>query len=301
MKSEPKVITLDLLFLGIPNTIAAYLIPHPHGAVLIECGPGSTTQTLEIGLNKHNLTPQDITDVLLTHIHLDHAGASGWLAQHGARIYVHHIGAPHMAKPDKLLSSASRIYGDSMDLLWGEFLPVPEYQLISLNDGDVIEIEGLRFTAIDTPGHAYHHMSYRFEDFCFTGDVGGVRIIGQKYLRLPTPPPEFHPGKWKESLSRLYKEEISFVAPTHFGIHHDPDWHLDKVQQELLDLEQWIDRNLSTEIDINNLRNLYSEWIQGRAKSESIDPDHLESYDSAIPSWMSADGIWRYWRKQQSG
>ena len=156
------ILTLDLNFQGMPGVIAAYLIPHAHGAILIESGPGSTIPTLVKTLAQHGISPNDITDVLLTHIHLDHAGASGWLAWQGARIHVHEVGAPHMIDPEKLLSSAKRIYQENMDRLWGEFLPVPEDKLQILQGNNNIEIEGLVFKALDTPGHAYHHMSYLF-------------------------------------------------------------------------------------------------------------------------------------------
>ena len=161
LTTEGIVHTLDLKFQGFAGAIAVYLIPHQHGAVLIESGPGSTTAALETGLQVHGLNVGDVTDVLLTHIHLDHAGAAGWLAKKGARIHVHPVGAPHLKNPEKLLSSAARIYGDSMQSLWGDFLPVPEDQLVVHQDNEVIEIEGLRFRSLDTPGHAYHHYAYQ--------------------------------------------------------------------------------------------------------------------------------------------
>src|SRR5512143_2025441 len=167
--------TLDLNFLELAGTIAVYLIPHPHGAVLVESGPGSTLHNLKAGLESHGLKPSDISDVLLTHIHLDHAGSAGWWARQGARIHVHPVGAPHLLDPEKLLASAQRIYGDQMDRLWGEFLPVPDDRLVIIQDGDEVEIDGLCFKALDTPGHANHHYAYLFGDVCFTGDIGGIR------------------------------------------------------------------------------------------------------------------------------
>src|SRR6185503_6218070 len=128
--AQTRVITLDLNFKGRPHAIASYLIRHNDGAVLIESGPGSTLPALEEGLAKEGLSPRNVTHVLLTHIHLDHAGAAGWLARQGAMIYVHRVGAPHMLYPEKLIASATRIYGDRMESLWGEFLPVPQDQLI---------------------------------------------------------------------------------------------------------------------------------------------------------------------------
>ena len=200
---EGKIQTLDLKFRGFSGAIAAYLIPHSQGAVLVECGPGSTSMALEAGLQGIGLKVSDISDVLLTHIHLDHAGAAGWLARHGARIHVHPVGAPHLLNPEKLLASAARIYGDNMHTLWGEFLPVPEEQLTVHEDGEVIEIEGLRFRALDTPGHAFHHYAYIYQEVCFSGDIGGVRVGGARHVRLPMPPPEFNLELWRESVRRL--------------------------------------------------------------------------------------------------
>ena len=119
-----------------------------------------------------------VTDVLLTHIHLDHGGAAGWWSRQGARVHVHPVGAPHLLNPEKLLASAQRIYGDDMGRLWGDFLAVPRDRLIEHADNDTIEIGGLAFTAIETPGHAEHHFAYLCEGTCFTGDIGGVRLNG---------------------------------------------------------------------------------------------------------------------------
>src|SRR5512138_855367 len=209
--AKTGVLTLDLNFQGRPYAIASYLIRSGDGVVLIESGPGSTLAALQAALAKEGLSPRDITHVLLTHIHLDHAGAAGWWAQQGAKIYVHPVGAPHMIHPEKLLASAARIYGDRMQTLWGDFLPVPENQLIIANDRETIEIGDLRFTPINTPGHAEHHYAYLFEDICFSGDVGGVRIPGYQYLRVPMPPPELNIERWHESIARLQKEKFKII------------------------------------------------------------------------------------------
>ena len=171
-----RIVTLDLNFQGRRQAIASYLIRSGDAVVLIESGPGSTLPGLEAGLAKERLSPRDVTHVLLTHIHLDHAGAAGRLAQQGAEIYVHPVGAPHMLNPEKLLASAARIYGNRMESLWGEFVPVPEEKLHVVRDDEEIEIGELRFRPVNTPGHAGHHYAYIFEDICFSGDVGGVRI-----------------------------------------------------------------------------------------------------------------------------
>ena len=294
------VITLDLNFMGISGAIAAYLIPHPHGAVLVESGPGSTIPALLAGLRAHGLTENDITDVLLTHIHLDHAGAAGWLARQGAQIHVHLAGAPHLLDPQKLLNSAARIYGDSMQTLWGEFLPVPAERLSVLQDGEMIEIEGLCFRPFDTPGHANHHFSFCFENVLFTGDIGGVRLAWQRYLELPMPPPELDIEKWRLSLERLGKEDFLYIAPTHFGIYSDPDWHLAAIARALNDVESWMEKTMPPGPEIEELTPMYIAWSRQRALSQGVEPAILETYQAANPSFMSAAGIQRYWRKNRA-
>src|SRR5512141_683610 len=200
--AKTRVLTLDLNFQGRPYAIASYLIRSGDSVVLVESGPGTTRAALEVGLAKEGLSSRDVTHVLLTHIHLDHAGAAGWLARQGAEIYVHPVGAPHMLHPEKLIASATRIYGDKMETLWGEFLPVPEDKLHIAQNMEEIVIGNLRFLPLNTPGHAEHHYAYLFEDICFTGDVGGVRIPGYQYLRVPMPPPDLQFSKWRESIGR---------------------------------------------------------------------------------------------------
>ncbi len=298
---ETTIQTLDLNFRGQAGAIAAYLIPHAHGAVLIECGPASTLPALEAGLQAHGLQVSDVTDVLLTHIHLDHGGAAGWLARRGARIHVHPVGAPHLLNPEKLLASAERIYGDKMIELWGEFLPVPAARLSVVEDNQVIEIEGLRFTALDTPGHAYHHHVYLFQDVCFSGDIGGVRIGGVRHLRMPMPPPEFHLELWRESLQRLQTAytlgDFKRIAPTHFGIYDDPDWHLKAAQQALDEVEYWMLQVMPQNPPIEELTESFVAWARERSLRYGVNPQLLDPLEAANPSWMSAYGIQRYWRK----
>src|SRR5215211_5826749 len=239
--AQTRVITLDLNFQGRPQAIASYLIRNGDAVVLVESGPGSTLAGLEVGLAKEDLAFRDVTHLLLTHIHLDHAGAAGWLARQGAEVYVHPVGAPHMLNPEKLLASATRIYGDRMDSLWGEFLPVPEDKLHVIGDGERIVIGNLEFLPINTPGHAEHHYAYLFEDICFSGDVGGVRIPGYQYLRVPMPPPELHIERWHASIARLRKEKFSRIAPTHFGIFNDVVWHLNEVDKGLDSASRWLE------------------------------------------------------------
>ena len=295
-----SVYTLDLNFMGVAGSIASYLIPHAQGCILIESGPGSTQGALQARLAEHGLSLPDVTDVFLTHIHLDHAGAAGWLAQQGARIHVHSVGAPHLLDPEKLLSSAARIYGEMMDTLWGQFLPVPEERLSVLQDGQVVTIGGISLQAVETLGHAEHHFIYLFEDVCFSGDIGGVRPAGECTLRLPMPPPEFNLEKWRLSLQRMRDLKFNHIAPTHFGLFDDPDWHLQAIERELDTIDEWISATLPSCSSLEDVSTSFMEWTRRRYEEEHATPAQVEFYETANPSWMSPAGIHRYWRKHRS-
>lgn len=298
--AKTDIVTLDLNFQGKTQTIASYLIRHSSGVVLIESGPGSTIKDLQTGLAEIGLSVTDVTHVLLTHIHLDHAGAAGWLARQGAKIYVHPIGAPHLLNPEKLIASATRIYGDQMEKLWGEFLPVPEKQLVIPKDGEDIIIGGLHFLPLNTPGHAEHHYIYIFEDICFSGDIGGVRIPGFQYLRLPMPPPELHFGKWRESINRIKKEKFQRIAPTHFGIFDDPGWQLQAVEKDLDDSERWLETAMSAKPGIEEVRQLFADWMNLQGRNLGLSAEVVRAYELANPPGMSADGMQRYWNKYRN-
>ena len=295
--AQTRVVTLDLNFQARPHAIAAYLIRSADAVVLIESGPGSTLSSLEAGLAAEGLSARDVTHVLLTHIHLDHAGAAGWLASHGAEIYVHPIGAPHMLNPEKLLASAARIYGDRMQSLWGEFLPVPENKLHVVNDGEVIKIGHAEFIPLNTPGHAEHHFAYSFEDIVFCGDVGGVRIPGYQYLRVPMPPPELHIERWKESLAKLRTLKPARLAPTHFGIYEDVNWQVNGVAKGLDSAARWLEQVMKSDPSVEELRASFTRWILDEGKSVGLSEEVVNVYELANPIGMSADGLLRYWKK----
>ena len=297
--AQTRVITLDLNFQGRPQAIAAYLIRSGDAVVLIESGPGSTLPGLEAGLAREGLSTRDVTHLLLTHIHLDHAGAAGWLARQGAEVYVHPVGAPHMLNPDKLIASATRIYADRMSSLWGEFLPVPQEKLHIVRESEVIGIGPLEFLPINTPGHAEHHYAYLFEDICFTGDVGGVRIPGYQYLRCPMVPPELHLKRWHESIQRLRALDFARLAPTHFGIYDDPEWQLREVEKGLENAELWLEKTMSEDPNppIEAMRESFTTWMIEQATEMGLSEDVLKAYALANPPGMSADGLLRYWKK----
>jgi glyoxylase-like metal-dependent hydrolase (beta-lactamase superfamily II) len=293
--------TLDLNFQNQTHAIASYLIRDRDAVVLVESGPGSTLASLEAGLRAHALSLSHVTHVLLTHIHLDHAGAAGRLARYGAQVYVHPVGAPHLLNPEKLLASAARIYGERMEALWGEFLSVPQNQLHAVNDAEEIRIGSRRFLALSTPGHAEHHHVYLFEDVCFSGDVGGVRIPGFQYLRVPMPPPELHIEKWRATLALLRKQKFARIAPTHFGLYDDPEWQLREVEKELDSAERWLEQTMPSDPPVEELRASFTAWIEEEGRQQGLNEDVVKAYALANPLGMSADGLQRYWKKVVNG
>jgi glyoxylase-like metal-dependent hydrolase (beta-lactamase superfamily II) len=292
-----NVVTMDLHFQNRTHAIASYLIRSGDAVVLVESGPGSTLSALEAGLAKEGLSTRDVTHLLLSHIHLDHAGAAGWLSRQGAQVYVHPVGAPHMLNPEKLIASASKIYGDRMDSLWGEFLPVSPDKLVVAQDAEEIIIGNLHFLPVNTPGHAEHHYCYVFEDLCFSGDVGGVRMPGYPYMRVPMPPPELHFGKWRESIARMRELNCKRVAPTHFGIYDDVDWHLKELQGNLDANEAWLEGAMKNDPPVETLRAELTAWMEEQTRLQGLSEEVIQAYTVANPVGMSADGMLRYWKK----
>jgi glyoxylase-like metal-dependent hydrolase (beta-lactamase superfamily II) len=299
--SSFEIHPLDLLFQNNPEGIASYLVAGPGGPVLVETGPGSTVPTLVRELARFGLTPADVRDVLVTHIHLDHAGAAGWWAQQGARIHVHHVGAPHLIDPSKLLASAQRIYGEMMKPLWGEFLAVPAGQVHALNDGDVVEVAGLKFTALDTPGHARHHMLYRLEDIAFTGDLAGIRLSGRPYTRMPTPPPEFDLETWRASIARVRALKFKRLYLTHFGATDDVDAHWTNVEALLAEWTARIREALAGEKERGAVIARLTEWEESRQSAARLTGEDRARYAGVGPVDMSVDGVIRYWSKRGPG
>ncbi len=290
--------TLELNFQNRKGAIAAYLIPHSEGAVLVESGPGSTINSLEAGLAEHGQTVSDLTHVFLSHIHLDHAGAAGWLAQQGVQVCVHPHGAPHMLHPEKLIASATRIYKEDMERLWGDFLAVPEDKLIVAKDKQEITVGDLTMTAIHTPGHAEHHISWGIDDdIVFTGDTGGVRMLGYDYIRLPFVPPELHLEKWRDSLEKLLTMNFKRIAPTHFGLFNDAEKHLRSAIATIDSTSRWLEEIMPTEPTVEELGRMVVKWMHEEAHAEGVNEEILKVYEIANPLHMSSTGLARYWKK----
>jgi glyoxylase-like metal-dependent hydrolase (beta-lactamase superfamily II) len=270
---------IDLEHLGRKRVIGAYLV----GDVIVDPGPGSTLATLLAALG--DMRPRAL---LLTHIHLDHAGASGSLVRlwPELEVYVHERGAPHLAEPDRLLESARRLYGDDMDRLWGEMAPVPEANLHILRGGEQL-LDG-SFTVAYTPGHASHHVSYLHEGTAFVGDVGGVRITSSSLTIPPTPPPDIDVAAWHESIRLITAWQPDRLAMTHFGFGEDVDDQLDEVASRL---DTWAElaRGSGHEAFIASIR---SE-IEADAGAEVA-----AAYLQAAPPEQLYAGLARFWRKR---
>lgn len=288
---------MDLHFQGASRLIASYLIRHANGVMIVETGPGTTVGGLELELRRRSLGLEDVTHALVTHVHLDHAGAAGWLARQGAHIYAHPQGAPHLIDPERLLSSAARIYGDDMDRLWGECEPVPADRITTLEDGDEVAVGGVSVVALDTPGHAEHHLAFMLDDICFTGDVGGVRMPHTGAVVPPTPPPEFDPERWRRSLDHIEAHRPEYLAPTHFGLFLDPDEHLAALRRNLKAVEQWAGAVPPEAADTADAQARYTAWLREQCREQGIDDADWQRHEMINPSWMSALGLYRYWKK----
>ena len=286
--------TADLELMGAPGVVAAYVIPSSDGLVIVDCGPGSTLPKLRSAVSHLGYDVADIRHILLTHIHLDHAGGAGQLAlETGAFVYVHQRGAAHLSNPARLMQSATQIYGAMMETLWGAFLPVSDTQLQALEGGETLRLGDFELRVAYTPGHAVHHLSYALDGHVFCGDVGGVRLQGSPYLIAPTPPPDIDFTAWRESLVKLRSLEPHTLYPTHFGAHVDTVSHLNKLETSLDALEM-----LSLEVlRAGGGRDEIAARIEQHARLELNDSMFEKKYALSTPYPMAADGLLRYWKK----
>lgn len=289
--------TIDCFHQGVPQTIASYLLVGESGLALIETGPTSGLEAMLAGLNDLGYSPHDIKHVLVTHIHFDHAGAAGWWAQQGAHVYVHHVGARHMIDPSRLVASATRIYGDQMDTLWGELIPIPEERLTRLYDGDIVNVGDLEIEAIDTPGHATHHMVFKIGDIGFVGDLGGNIVPGWPVVDIPAPPPEFNMEVWLQSIGKIRPSLFEAIYPTHFGRIDDPKGHFETVARLLTQVTDFIGDGIKAGKNRDTIFEEFVAWEQTRFRADGLSEEVIHQYITGNPPFMSVDGIIRYWRK----
>jgi glyoxylase-like metal-dependent hydrolase (beta-lactamase superfamily II) len=270
---------IDLMHLGNARVIGCWQVDD----VVIDPGPSSSVETLLAALGDER--PRA---VLLTHIHLDHAGATGTLVQRwpDLPVYVHERGAPHLIDPSRLYSSAQRLYGDDMERLWGEMLPVPEENLKILEGGERV-LDG-RFEVAYTPGHASHHVSYLREGTAFVGDVAGVRITPGSITIPPTPPPDIDVKLWHESIARVRAWDPERLAMTHFDAYEDVDEQLTELGARL---DEW--SRLARAGD----RDAFIAAVQGEILRDGS-PEQAATYQQAAPVEQLYAGYERYWSKR---
>jgi glyoxylase-like metal-dependent hydrolase (beta-lactamase superfamily II) len=295
-----KIKIIDLHFQKTKDAIACFLVETSEGPILIETGPASTFDQLSRRVSKSGYSMEDIHHVLLTHIHFDHAGAAWKLAEAGAKIYVHPFGAPHLASPEKLWNSASQIYGDDMDRLWGKMKPIPNNQLIEVEDGQELEFGNTKVKAIHTPGHAVHHIAWKLGEIIFTGDVAGVKIDGGPVMP-PCPPPDIHLEAWKKSLALIKSEKPKELYLTHFGVIDAVDFHLDSLSYMLDDWAEWIKPYYEKNVDQTEVVPLFMEYSNSQFMKEGCSTELIHTYEYANPSWMSVAGLYRYWKLKAQG
>lgn len=292
---------IDLNFQGQQGVIAAYLIEDAGEKALVEVGPGSTVDNLLAGLRELDVDPDDITSLLVTHVHLDHAGAAGTLVRllPRARLYVHEIGAPHLIDPTKLVASATRIYGDMMGPLWGDIEPVPAERMTVLTEGSTVRIGGRTLTARYTPGHASHHVAFHEVNSgaVFTGDVAGVRLQGIEYVRPPTPPPDLDLELWSTSLDLLIALRPQALYLTHFGKSISVESHLDETRERLFAWAELLRGGKANGLDRDALIEMLRERGDAEILEATGDQGAATRFELATPYFMSVDGYLRYFRR----
>lgn len=293
------IYAIDTGFRETAGAVAAFLVVGPDGLGLVETGPTTVRQHLLDGIRAAGQDPADLRDVVVTHIHLDHAGGLGTLMldQPQVRAWVHPVGLPHMLRPEKLIASATRIYGDQMDTLWGPFLPLPEDRVQPTEEGTAISLGGRPVVPWDTPGHASHHVALLDEQTgtLFTGDVAGVRMQGSSFSVPPLPPPDIDIAAWKRSIARMRELAPERLALTHFSVFDDVERHLDVLERGLDD-SMTIGREVLVSGGTDD--ELTARLEAWQRKGLGADAARIEpALDAANPLYMSAMGIHRVLRK----
>ena len=272
---------IDLRHLGAERVIGAYVLETDDGPAIFDCGPSSSVERLKEGLRERGLELGDVRHLLLSHIHLDHAGAAGVLVREHRDLQVHvsGVGAPHLVDPTRLERSARRLYGDAFDELWGELAPVPKDNVYVVGE----TVLGLRCFA--TPGHASHHVCYLDDDgTLYAGDAAGVRVQPSRAALPPTPPPEFDLDAWQRTVDEIERRRPECLALVHFGIAADVERHLDELRRRLV---EWVDRAAAGVTE--------EEFAQAAREDVRADgASDADAYERAMPFWQSYAGLKRY-------
>ena len=304
---------LDTRQLGHAGIVAATALETDEGIALFDTGPESTFDNVVVDLRKAGFEPKDVRHVFLSHIHFDHAGAAWRFAELGAQIYVHPRGAPHLIDPTKLVESATRIFGDDMERLWGRFAPIPAERVKILEDNDVVCVAPFEIRAVATPGHASHHHVYHWGNNVFGGDVAGVRI-GDGPPIPPFVPPELHVESWRASITKIRKLNAAHLYLPHFGRVDAPiDEHLDLLDERVARWSEWFREKIRSGTSEEELRSEFAALehseIDALVSSSTLNlqPSTFSSvtrhsslvtlYEAADPSYMAVSAATRYWKK----
>jgi glyoxylase-like metal-dependent hydrolase (beta-lactamase superfamily II) len=278
---------IDLHHRGAERVIGCYLLETDDGPALFDCGPATGMPAVRAGLAQRGLELTDLRHLLLSHIHLDHAGATGALVREHPTLQVHvsEAGAPHLIDPSRLERSARRLYGEAFDALWGELTPVPE-QNVNVVGGKTLGLE-----TFPTTGHAEHHVSYLTTDgTLLAGDAAGVRIQPDDYVAPPTPPPEFDLAAWEHTLEEIERRQPERLALIHFGLVDDPEQHLTELRTRLRSWTALV-RDGATE----------EEFLAHAVAERDRASRHADIGEKAMPLWQCYAGIRRYVDKLQAG
>jgi glyoxylase-like metal-dependent hydrolase (beta-lactamase superfamily II) len=291
---------IDLHFLNVPRIIATAVLHGPGGVALVDPGPSSTLPALRKALTESGIAVSDVRALLLTHIHLDHAGSTGTLVRENPslEVYVHERGAPHMVEPDKLIASATRLWGHDMDRLWGEVRPVPQDNLRVVAGGERVSAGGRDLDVLYTPGHASHHVSYFNEGagVAFVGDTAGIRLRENSFVLPPTPPPDIDFEAWRASLAVIGAWGAGTLFVTHFGPHAPAAPHLSEMADHLELVGDLAKRSLTLGTD-EECELWFTDQLRAILRRGLTDPD-AHDYEVAGRFDLNWRGLARYWRKR---
>ena len=293
---------VSLPFLGEHEIIGSYLLAGENELAIIDPGPESMLEDLLASIREAGFDPQDVTHVLATHVHLDHAGAAGSLVRQlpKAQVYVHSKGAPHLIDTSEVVASAARIYGERMRPLWGEIEPAPAERVRTLEGGDVLKVAGRRLEVHYTPGHAVHHVIYfdAHSGELFAGDVAGVRLPGVDYVKPPTPPPDLDLEAWSDSIGliRSLRPDVLYIG--HYGAVKDIGQHFGRLREKLHDWGEFVLAQMRKSKNEAEIIALLIEHTQPELQRVARDPHELQRYEIASNYPMTVQGYMRYWKKK---
>jgi glyoxylase-like metal-dependent hydrolase (beta-lactamase superfamily II) len=288
---------LDTEHLGRRGIIAATALETEEGLVLFDTGPESTFGNVARQLRELGCAPREVRHVFLSHIHFDHAGAAWRFGQLGATIYVHPRGAPHLIDPAKLVASATRLYGDQMDRLWGRFAPIAQERIRILEDNAVVCLAPFEIHAVETPGHASHHHIYYWNDCLFGGDVAGVRLGGGTPVP-PLVPPELDIEAWRQSIGKIRRLNPAKLYLPHFGpVTGDIAAHLDALDERIVRWAIWFRDRLRAGEDEQKMTPAFADYVVSELRQAGATESELADYEQADPSFMAVSATVRYWRK----